>query len=46
MGDIVDKALEQSALTSQDHAVKCPKCGSINVYLIDAIRRRNPMVVK
>jgi hypothetical protein len=46
MADIVDEALEQSALTSQDHAVKCPNCGSINVYLIDTIRRRNPMIVK
>jgi hypothetical protein len=46
MADRVDETLEQSALTSQDHAVKCPKCGSINVYLIDTIRRRNPMIVK
>ena len=46
IADIVTEALEQSALTSQDHAVKCPKCGSINVCLIDTIRRRNPMIVK
>jgi Zn finger protein HypA/HybF involved in hydrogenase expression len=46
MGDIVDKALEQTALASQDHGVKCPKCGSMNVYQIDTLRRRNPMVVK
>jgi len=46
IADRVDEALEQSALTSQDHAVQCPKCGSINVYLIDTIRRRNPMIVK
>jgi len=46
MADIADEALEQSALTSQDHAVKCPKCGSINVYQIDTLRRRNPMIVK
>jgi len=46
MSDIVDKALEQSALASDDHRLKCPKCGSINVYQIDTLRRRNPMVVK
>jgi hypothetical protein len=46
MADIVDKALEQSALASRDHGVKCPKCGSMNVCQIDTIRRRNPMVVK
>ena len=46
MADIVDEALEQSVLASQDHGVKCPKCGSMNVYQIDTIRRRNPRVVK
>jgi hypothetical protein len=46
MGDIVDKALEQSALASQDHGVKCPKCGSMNLYRIDTLRRRNPRLVK
>jgi phage FluMu protein Com len=46
MGDIVDEALEQSALASQDHGVKCPKCGSMNVYQIDILRRRNPRGVK
>jgi Zn finger protein HypA/HybF involved in hydrogenase expression len=46
MSDIIDKALEQSALASDDHRLKCPKCGSINVYQIDTLRRRNPMVVK
>ena len=46
MADMVDEALEQSALASQDHGVKCPKCGSMNLYRIDTIRRRNPRVVK
>ena len=46
MGDIVDKALEQSALASDDHGVKCPKCGSMNVCRIDTLPRRNLMVVK
>lgn len=46
MADLVDEALDQSALTSQDHVVKCPKCGSMNVYQLDTIRRRNPMLVK
>ena len=46
MGDIVDEALEQSVLASQDHRVECPKCGSMNVYRLDTLRRRNPMVVK
>jgi len=46
MADMVDEALKQSALASQDHGVKCPKCGSINVCQIDTIRRRNPMLVK
>lgn len=46
IGDMVDKALEQSVLASHDHGVKCPKCGSRNLYWIDTIRRRNPMVVK
>jgi hypothetical protein len=46
MADIVDEALEQSALASDDHGVKCPKCGSMNVYRIDALPRRNLMVVK
>jgi hypothetical protein len=46
MADIVDEALEQSALASQDHGLKCPKCGSMNVYQIDTLRRRNPMLVK
>jgi hypothetical protein len=46
MGEIVDEALEQSVLASQDHGVKCPKCGSMNVYRIDILRRRNPRGVK
>jgi hypothetical protein len=46
MGDMVDKTLEQSARASQDHGVKCPKCGSMNLYRIDILHRRNPMVVK
>ena len=46
MGDISDEALGQSGLASHDHGVKCPKCGSVNVYRIATIRRRNPMVVK
>ena len=46
MADIADEALEQRDLTSQDHAVKCPKCGSMNVYQIDTLRRRNPRGVK
>jgi len=46
MADIVDEALEQSVRASQDHGVKCPKCGSMNVYQIDTLRRRNPMLVK
>jgi len=32
MADIVDEALEQSVVASQDHGVKCPICGSMNVY--------------
>jgi hypothetical protein len=46
MADIVDEALEQSVRASQDHGVKCPKCGSMNVYQIDTLRRKNPMLVK
>ena len=46
MGDMVDEALEQSALASQDHRVKCPKCGSMNLYRIDTRRRGNPRLVK
>jgi hypothetical protein len=46
MGDMVDEALEQSALASQDHGVKCPKCGSMNLYRIHTLRRRNPRLVK
>jgi len=42
--DIADEALEQSGLASHDHGVKCPKCGSTNVYRINTIRRRNPML--
>jgi len=45
MADIVDEAFGQIALESRDHGVKCPKCASINVYRIDTIRRRIPMVV-
>jgi hypothetical protein len=46
IGDIADEALGQSGLASQDNTVKCPKCGSMNVYQLDTIRRRNLMVVK
>jgi hypothetical protein len=46
MADMVDEALEQSVRASQDPGVKCPKCGSMNVYQIDTLRRRNPMLVK
>ena len=46
IGDIADEALGKSGLASQDHTVKCPKCGSINVYQLDTIRRRNLMVGK
>lgn len=46
MGDIAGEAIEESGLASHDHGVKCPKCGSVNIYRIDTIRRRNPMVVK
>ena len=46
MANIVEKTLEQSALASDDHGVQCPKCGSMNVYRIDTLPRRNLMVVK
>ncbi len=46
MADIADGALGQSDLAAQDHAIKCPKCGSMNVCRIDTLHRRNPMVVK
>jgi hypothetical protein len=46
MGDLADEALGKSGLASQDNTVKCPKCGSINVYQLDTIRRRNLMVGK
>ncbi len=45
MGDIADEALGENGLASRDHGVECPKCGSMNVYRIDTIRRRNPMLV-
>ena len=46
VADLADEALEQSGLASQGHAVKCPKCGGINVCRLDALRRRIPMAVK
>jgi hypothetical protein len=46
MADMVDEALEQRVRASQDHGVKCPTCGSMNVCQIDTIRRRNPRLVK
>jgi hypothetical protein len=46
IGDMAEKVLEPSGLASQDHTVQCPTCGSMNVYRIDTIRRRNPMVVQ
>jgi Zn finger protein HypA/HybF involved in hydrogenase expression len=46
IGDIADEALGQSGLVSQDNTVKCPKCGSTNIYHLDTIRRRNLMLVK
>ena len=45
MADIVDEALGQVDLGSHDHAVKCPKCGSMNIHRIDTLRRRHPMLV-
>lgn len=46
IGDMADTVLEPSGPASQDPTVKCPTCGSVNVYRIDTIRRRNPMVVQ
>jgi uncharacterized Zn-finger protein len=40
VGDLADDALAQSNLQSHDHSVKCPKCGSTNVYRLETIRRR------
>jgi len=46
MADMLDEALEQNVRASQDHGVKCPTCGSMNVCQIDTIRRRHPRLVK
>jgi hypothetical protein len=44
MADIVDAALGQEGEPApQDHAVHCPKCGSVNLCRIKTRRRRNPM---
>jgi hypothetical protein len=39
IGELAEEALEQSSLESHDYQVKCPKCGSANVLLLDEIRR-------
>jgi len=46
MADIVDEALGQGELAPQDHAVQCPKCGSVSLCRINTLRRRNPMLGK
>jgi DNA-directed RNA polymerase subunit RPC12/RpoP len=46
IGDMTEEALEQSGLASQDHAVKCPKCGATNIHRIETLRRRNPMAAQ
>ncbi len=39
MADLAEQALEQSGLESHEYKVKCPKCGSTNVLLLEDIRR-------
>jgi len=39
VGDLATEALEQSSLESHDYQVKCPKCGSTNVLLLENICR-------
>ena len=46
MADIVDEALGQGEPAPQDHAVQCPKCGSVNLCRIKTLRRSDPMLGK
>jgi len=46
VGDLADEALGQGGQPSPDCAVKCPKCGSMNVFQLYSIRRRDPMMVQ
>jgi hypothetical protein len=46
MADIVDEAIGQGEPAPQDHAVQCPKCGSVNLCRIKTRRRRDPMLGK
>jgi hypothetical protein len=43
--DLADEALAQSSLESDDHSVKCPKCGGTNVLRLETIRRRKANMV-
>ena len=45
VGDLADEALGQSSLQSQDHRLKCPKCGGTNVLQLEKIRRRKAQIL-
>ena len=38
IADLAEQALEQSGSESHEYKVKCPKCGSSNVILLESIR--------
>jgi hypothetical protein len=45
VGDLAEEALAISDMEAHGYAVKCPKCGGVNLRLLEKLRRRStPMV--
>ena len=45
LGDLAEEALAMSDMEAHGYAVKCPKCRSVNVHLLEKIRRGSTAMV-
>ena len=45
VGDLAEKALTMSDMEAHGYAVKCPKCRSVNVHLLEKLRRGSTAMV-
>ena len=45
LGDLAEEALAISDIEAHGNAVKCPKCRSVNVRLLEKLRRRSTVMV-
>ena len=46
VGDLAEEALTLSDMEAHAYVVKCPKCGSLNLRLLEKLRRRSTAMVR